>query len=177
MSDIYEIKGREDAGKLEVFFDYACPYCYRGHKNLMELMKKYPKLDIIWRPCEAHPRPEEHGVHSDLAICGMYFVLAHAGDLMKYHKLAFEATFEHHKDISDIAVLSDIAEQCSVDKKEFTEALTQGLYQDLVTQGNIYAWSEKEFDAVPSYARGMAKIGSGNGVMVTIEELEKFIQD
>lgn len=175
MSEIYAIKERSDDKKLEVFFDYTCPYCYRGHKNLQELMKKYQNLDIIWRPCEAHPRPEEHGVHSDQAICGMYFVLEHDGDLLKYHKLVFEAVFEHNLDISDIAVLADIAEKCAVPKKAFEEALQKGIYQKLVTRGNVYAWSEKDFDAVPSYARGKKKIGSGNGVMVTKDELEKFI--
>lgn len=29
--------------KLEVFFDYLCPYCYRGHQNLKEALKKIPR--------------------------------------------------------------------------------------------------------------------------------------
>lgn len=176
MAGIYEIKTQSDTGKLEVFFDYACPYCYRGHKNLTGLMEKYPAREIIWRPCEAHPRPEEHGVHSDLAICGMYFVMEHGGDLLKYHRLAFEATFEENKNISDINVLSAVAEKCSVDRKEFTDALKDGRYQERVARGNKYAWNEKAFEAVPSYARGSKTIGSGSGVMVTAEELEKFMK-
>lgn len=32
---------------LEVFFDYACPYCLRGHKYLFELLPQYPQIEII----------------------------------------------------------------------------------------------------------------------------------
>ena len=59
---------------LEVFFDYACPYCQLGHQNLLALLPRHPGLEILWRPCEAHPRPEPARIHSDLAIQGMYLV-------------------------------------------------------------------------------------------------------
>lgn len=177
MAKIYPIEENTDESKLEVFFDYVCPYCNRGNKNLQELMTKYPKLDIIWRPCEAHPRPEKHGVHSDLAICGFYFLVEHDGDLIKYNNMTFAATFEENKNVEDIAVLSDIADKCGVSANEFTKVLKEGKYQDLVKKGNAYAWDEKQFMAVPSYARGRKKIGSANGVMVTKEQLEKFISE
>ncbi|MDR1669694.1 MAG: DsbA family protein, partial [Oscillospiraceae bacterium] len=47
--------------KLEVFFDYACPYCRRGHEDLTALLPKHPDIEVVWRPCEAHPRPEVYG--------------------------------------------------------------------------------------------------------------------
>jgi len=31
--------------KLEVFFDYACPYCLRGHEDLLELLPQYPQVE------------------------------------------------------------------------------------------------------------------------------------
>jgi len=40
--------------KLEVFFDYACPYCQQGHESLLELLPQYPQVEIVWYPCEAH---------------------------------------------------------------------------------------------------------------------------
>ena len=32
--------------KLDVYFDYACPYCYRGHQNLLELLKRHPEVEV-----------------------------------------------------------------------------------------------------------------------------------
>ena len=62
--------------KLELFFDYICPYCYRGHRMFLELLPLYPGLQVVWRPCESHPRPENTYRHSDMAIQGMYYLEA-----------------------------------------------------------------------------------------------------
>ena len=59
--------------KLELFFDYICPYCYRGHRMFLELLPLYPGLEVVWRPCESHPRPENTYRHSDMAIQGMRY--------------------------------------------------------------------------------------------------------
>ncbi|MBB5336327.1 DsbA family protein [Pectinatus brassicae] len=174
MAELYGLETQSDINKLEVFFDYTCPYCYRGHKNLIELLADN-SMEIIWRPCEAHPWPEEHGTHSDLAIAGMYFIEENDGNLVKYHQLVFAANFAEQKNIADINVLSAIAEQCDVDKNAFKKALQAGKYKELVIAGNKYAWQEKAFSAVPSYARGCHTIGSDNGIMVTRQELAEFM--
>ena len=59
---------------IELFFDYACPYCYRGHKNLLNLLEYYPRIEITWRPCESHPYPETYFMHSDRAIQGLSLI-------------------------------------------------------------------------------------------------------
>lgn len=44
--------------KMEVFFDYTCPYCYIGMYYLNDLITDYPEIEIDWKPAEAHPEPE-----------------------------------------------------------------------------------------------------------------------
>jgi len=174
MAELYGLETQSDINKLEVFFDYTCPYCYRGHKNLIDLLAEN-NMDIIWRPCEAHPWPEKHGIHSDLAIAGMYFIEENNGDVEKYNQLVFAANFDEHKNIDDINILGIISEQCNVDKSAFKMTVKQGKYRNMVTKGNKYAWEEKAFSAVPSYARGCHTIGSENGIMVTRQELAEFM--
>lgn len=163
--------------KLELFFDYACPYCYRGHKNLLELIEKYPELEIIWRPCEAHPRPEPASVHSDLAIQGMYFIRDNQGDLWNYHRLAYEAVFEKRADISDPEFLASLAGQCGVDSAAFLKALKDSRYAAEVKDGNRYAWGENGLHAVPSYLSGSRFIGSRDGILVSKQELDRFLSE
>lgn len=95
--------------KLELFFDYICPYCYRGHRMFLELLPLYPGLEVIWRPCESHPRPENTYRHSDMAIQGMYYLEECGGDLSSYHRLVYEAHFEKGLDISNCSVLAGLA--------------------------------------------------------------------
>lgn len=161
--------------KLEVFFDYICPFCYRGHKNLLNLKARYPQLEVIWRPCESHPRPEWAPIHSDMAIQGMYFIRDHQGDLWHYHDLAFGAVFERQKDISNLDQLAAMSAECGVDPDAFKAALSENRYGKEVEDGNRCAWGEHGLTAVPSYLSGSHFIGSQNGVLVTEKELDEFI--
>lgn len=161
--------------ELEVFFDYLCPFCYKGHKNLLELRDKYPQPDITWRPCEAHPRPEPAVRHSDLAIQGMYFIRDHHCDIWNYHKLIFETVFVTSGNIEDLDTLTDIAGRCNADPDEFCQAVSENRYAGEVEAGNRYAWEEQGLKAVPSYRSDPAFIGSQNGVMVALEELDRFL--
>lgn len=44
--------------KLEIFFDYTCPYCYLALHELNQILPKYPELSIKWCPCEINPQTE-----------------------------------------------------------------------------------------------------------------------
>ncbi len=161
--------------KIELFFDYACPFCYRGHKNLLQLLPDYPDLEIQWRPCEAHPRPEVRSIYSDLAIQGMYYIEEHGGDLWAYHLAVYEAMFEAKEDISDMTVLRACAKKSGTDVEGFAEAIETDQYAGQVLAGNTYAWEERGLSAVPSYSCGEHFIGSKNGILVSKRRLARFL--
>lgn len=160
---------------IEVFFDYVCPYCYQGHKNLLVLMEKYPQITVTWRPCEAHPRPERWSVHSDLAIQGMYCIQELRGDIMEYHRLVYRAYFDQGMNVASPDVLASLAGKCGVDSGDFRKAMAEKRYEIQVREGNRLAWAEKGLDAVPSYLSGKYFIGSRDGLLVPVVELERFI--
>lgn len=162
---------------LEVFFDYICPYCYRGHKNLLKLLEKYTQIEIIWRPCESHPRPEPYWIHSDMAIQGMYYIEEHQGDLWEYHRLVYEALFEKDMDISSVDILAVLAGRCGVNSEDFKHYIAADYYSRQVKDGNRYAWGEMGLDAVPSYCSGKHFIGSKDGFLVPAQKLEHFLKE
>lgn len=169
--------------KLELFFDYICPYCYRGHRMFLELLPLYPDLEVVWRPCESHPRPENAYRHSDMAIQGMYYLEESGGDLPSYHLQVYEAHFDKGLDISDVAVLSGLAARCGADPAAFEDALRQNRYLRRLEEGNRYAWETLGLEAVPSYhaltgrpaGDRSALIGSRDGLPVTRQRLERFL--
>ena len=163
--------------KLEVFFDYICPYCYRGQDNLEAMLKKYPRLEILWRPCEAHPRPEPARVHSDVAIEGMYFLQEAGGDVDRYNHLVYEAHYELGQNIADPALLAKIGGKCGANAGEMEKALREHWYKEKVVQGNQLAWGEKKLEAVPSYCAGDRVLGSGDGFMVPRDDLDHFLKE
>ena len=168
-------EGERKMKVMEVFFDYLCPYCFQGHQNLKKALVVVPDVEIVWRPCEAHPRPERSDIYSDRAIQGMYLVEKLGGNLWDYHDAVYFAVFEQRLRIDRIEVLSRCAKQAGVDEIKFQEWMRQGKEYDRVQKGNQYAWNEMAWEAVPSYQKGGKTLGSKNGRLVPLKDLEQFL--
>lgn len=161
--------------QVEVYFDYMCPYCYKGHLNLLQLLPQHPDVQIVWMPCEAHPRPEVRDHYTDVAIMGMFYLRDNAGDVERYNNLVYDAHFNQHVLIDAPDVLTQIAVQCGADADAFRTAIIDGRYADQVMQANIRAWGDMGWEAVPSYTCNGQKIGSHGGVLVAMEKLDEFL--
>ena len=159
---------------LEVFFDYACPYCLKGHEYLVELAPQYPDITIDWRPCEAHPRPEEHGPHSDLCIRSMFFARDQGVDLWAWHRLMYAACLADGIDIEDAGALAAYAKDLA-DPAAFKAALDAGQYTEELQRNNDYAYEESGVWAVPSYRMDGRKLDAAEGVGVTKAQLKAFL--
>jgi len=163
--------------KLEVYFDYLCPYCLEGHLNLKKLMPSHPDVEIVWCPCEAHPRPEEADIYSDIAIMGMYYLRDRGLNVEKYNDLVFLAHFDRRVRIDDPEILAEIAAACGAGAEDFKAALADRRYAQAVLDANQKAWGEKGWEAVPSYSCSGEDIGSRGGVLVPEEELDIFLKE
>jgi len=161
--------------KLEVFFDYACPYCLRGHEYLLEVLPLYPQLEIVWCPCEAHPRPDRYGLHSDLCARGMYFALEHGADLLEYHDRMYRSALKSRADIEDLRALSKLTEGL-LDADAFYAALSGGAYLDRLSENNRLAWETHRFPAVPSYHMNGKLLKSIENIGVSKQQLAAFIE-
>ncbi|MCD8294487.1 MAG: DsbA family protein, partial [Clostridia bacterium] len=98
--------------QIEAFFDYACPYCDDGIRQFLDILSDYPDVEVVWRPCEAHPWPERTTMHSNLAIQAMYCLRDMGGDLVKFHIKVFDAWFGQRKRIDYVELLSNLVGGC-----------------------------------------------------------------
>lgn len=161
---------------LEVYFDYACPYCLRGHEILLELMPLYSNIKIEWHPCEAHPRPERYGLHSDLCARGMFYAQENGVDLMEYHRIMYRSAVTDRTDIEDLTVVAQLAEGLT-DSKRFFEVLSGDAYADRLLRNNQLAWGEYQFAAVPSYRMNGKLLKSIENIGITKSRLAAFIEE
>lgn len=161
---------------LEVFFDYACPYCSRGHEILLELLPQFPTVSVEWHPCEAHPRPERYGPHSDLCARGMFFALEQGADLMEYHPRMYRAALVDRVDIESPSVVAQLAEGLT-DSKLLLEALSGDLFLGRLYQNNQLAWDTYQFPAVPSYRMNGKLLKAIGNVGITKERLWEFLSE
>ena len=160
--------------KLEVFFDYACPYCLRGHEYLIELLPEYQNIEVEWCPCEAHPRPESYGPHSDLLARGMYVALDHGADIMEYHKRMYHAALTDRMDIEDLDIVTGLTHGL-LNSEAFRKELSSGAYLDRLQENNRLAWERYRFSAVPSYRMGELLLKCTENIGVNKKQLEEFL--
>ncbi len=137
--------------KIEVYFDFTCPYCYKGLKEFEDVLREQKDVEVVWYPCEAHPRPEFAEVHSDLAAQTMIYLQEKELQTGKFKDLVYAAHFEDKVRIDDIELLADLAKECGALKADVVELLTNNKYADKVIANNQKVWGELAFDAVPSY--------------------------
>lgn len=162
--------------KLEVFFDYACPYCLTGLEILKKLIREHQDIEIVWQPCESHPRPERYGVHSDLAIQGLYYALEHGFDAWAYHNRIFKAIFEERLDVENADVLSECVKELGINADDYKNALENGKYLQIQKDNNRYAWEINGLHAVPSYKMNGERLNSRDGRPVSESRLAEFLK-
>lgn len=148
---------------LDVFFDYACPYCLRAHGHLKELLPAYPQVEVRWHPCESHPRPERYGPHSDFCIQGHFFAAAHGVDVSAYHYRVYRAIWKDRVDVEDIDALS----RCVADL----------LDADAFRDANALAYDRSGVWVVPAYRLDGRNLDPGEDVGVSKEQLRRFLDD
>lgn len=157
--------------KVDVFFDYSCPFCYRGHLYLKELMKSFDTIKLNWCPCEAHPHQLPN-----LPMQALFFLLEQGGDVWAFHDEVYEALFERNRQLTDQDVILDCAEAANVDVGQLKEALLENCYYDQQTKANQYAYEQNKVWAVPSFVCGDLRLDSVEGVGITKEQLQEFLE-
>lgn len=160
---------------LEVFYDYACPYCDIGYRMLNEVLAEHPEIEVVWRPCEAHPRPEIYGRHSDLCARGFYQAAAQGVAPDVYHERMFRIALHDRKDIESLTVLADAVVDI-LDRKEFADRLLDGAFLTELDENNREAWLEENFPAVPSLRMNGKTLASIPEIGLTKERITRFLQ-
>ncbi|WP_426750419.1 DsbA family oxidoreductase [Myxococcus sp. Y35] len=150
--------------RLDIWSDYACPFCYLELPVLQHLHARLgPALDIHWRAFELHPAPvrplapvseppraawartvsplaRQRGLtlkpppvqpRSRLALEAAEFA-KDAESFSTFHEALFRAFFEDGRDIGDLRVLGDLAEDAGLDRESLIRALEAGRYTSRV---------------------------------------------
>ena len=157
--------------KLEVFFDYACPFCQTGHEYLMELLPSHADIEVVWRACEAHPRPEVYGRYSDLCVQALIYAAEQGADLPEFHARMYNAALKDGVDIESPEALA----RCFEHLPGLRDALQSGRYAQAVIDANDYAYEQSGVWFVPAYRMGGRKLDAAGGKGVTKAQLAEFL--
>jgi predicted DsbA family dithiol-disulfide isomerase len=161
--------------KMQVFFDYECPYCKRGYEYLQEYIGGYPEIEVEWRPVEAHPRPENHPPHTDLSCQSYYIAEELKADMPKFFAALFQAVSIERRNVEKPDVLVDIVKDI-VDGAKFKAILESGKYAKQVDENNDLAYEKSGVWFVPAFRINGKKLDAQGGVGVTREQVKAFLE-
>lgn len=161
---------------LDVFFDYACPYCYRAHALLKAILPAFTDVSPIWHPCEAHPRPESYGPHSDLCIRGFFYAQAQGVDAWAYHDRVFDALYTRRVNIESADALA-AAMAGMLDTDAFRRALIGGAYAAELANSNDLAYARCGVWVVPAYRLDGRPLDAAEDIGVTKDQLLRLLTE
>jgi len=159
---------------LEVFYDYLCPFCFKGHELLKKLAPDYPEIEIVWRACEAEPVRTPGSSYGSLLLRGFYFARAHGACLWEYNALAYEITHRSRVDIGD---LNSVAEALSglLDAEAFRREIGGGAYFRELGEANSLAYDKYGVWTIPAYRMDGRRLDSRLGLGVSEKQLAGFL--
>lgn len=165
---------------MDVYYDYACPYCVRGLAYLQELMPKYQsRITLQFIPVEAHPRPETYGLHTDLCAQGFYEAQRQGVDSWVYHAAIFKAAVNDRVNIEDANALGAVIKQIpgEFDAEAYVSALKTGVYADRINDNNHQAYDVNGVWAVPTFImEDSRRLDAREGVGVSFKDLEALLK-
>jgi predicted DsbA family dithiol-disulfide isomerase len=168
--------------KLRIFYDYECPYCKKGYEDFLECIKTADAGidEIEWRPVEAHPRPESHRPHTDLACRSYYIARDREADMAAFHAAMFQAIAIERRNVEKPEVLAKILEGI-VDGGEFLSILKSGKYAKQVDENNNLAYEESGVWFVPAFrifrdGELTGRLDAQGSIGVGREKLQAFLK-
>ena len=160
---------------IDVFYEFTCPFCYKGLKQLYNIVGDRADVELNFMPCETHPYPGFAVIHSYKAARLVYFLKDKGLDVKKFNDLIYDAHFEKKLSIDDDKLLKDFAVGLGAKEDEVYELVNSDLYADILSKNNELVWNELSIDAVPSYRLGDKLAASRAGVLVSESDIKSLI--
>jgi predicted DsbA family dithiol-disulfide isomerase len=150
--------------KIEVYYDYLCPYTYRLFTLLQNIREQLNEgIDIEWKAFSIEQQnskkgPEfnlwDHSEHPSLGIPALIASKAaknQGEDLfLMFHQAVFKAKHEEFKNISSSDALTDIAQKAGLDVDQFSRDLVKTETRQAVGQDHLYGKKHHNLFGVPT---------------------------
>ena len=192
MKGISSMGDTAESVRIEVFSDYACPFCYIGKWDIDRLAEQVD-VEVCWRPFELRPEgtplPDPDGEYLRNAWANVFRLAAERGIEIRrpscrprtrlaleaaeyaraqskfgvFHDAVFRAFFVDDRDIGEVDVLCTLARECGLDADELAEHLAKGTFRSAVEQSTEDG-RQRGVEGVPTFFIGNECVEGAEGV-------------
>lgn len=147
------------------FYDYQCPYCRRGHKDVLRLLAEDPNLRVVYKQFPVKDVPgEEPG---SLIAARMAMASAVQGKFMEFHQAAMATPMP----LSE-ASLFEAARSVGLDTEQLATDMEDGRITDSI-RANMFLARELGINGTPTYIIGDEVVVGAHGYEALKEVIAK----
>lgn len=140
---------------LTEFYDYQCPFCRRGHKDVLRLLAEDPNLRVVYKQFPVKDVPgEEPG---SLIAARMAMASDLQGKYMAFHSAAMAIPMPVTE-----AKLFDAARAVGLDTKQLAADMEDGVITDSI-RANLFLARELGITGTPTYIIGDEVVVGAHG--------------
>lgn len=189
--------------QVEVFFDYVCPFCYRGLKYIEEIKDDFPNIEFIYRPSEANPSDDYEIVYDDeinrhladlliqdnieyqipvspipsskLAMQAFNYIKDNKGDINKFTNNMYQAMFVEQKNIGNKDVILTCAKDTNIDLIKLEDELDNVNYDKKRQLDLEYAYISNNIEYIPTLIFKDKRLNASAGVGYSKQELIDYL--
>ena len=144
--------------KLEMFFDYNCPFCLKGYDQLVDFLADKPEVQVIWHPCQIDVYKNKFtNLKTDISLQGMYYAADSNIDIWQYHQRVYDLIFEKRAYTQNIDNFANYFDGL-MDVEAFKNVLKSEKYENKLKESNLYAFKTTGVHVVPTYRADDGKL-------------------
>lgn len=131
---------------LTEFYDYQCPFCRKGHSDVLRLLANDPNLRVVYKQFPVKDVPgEEPG---SMIAARMAMAAAMQGKFKAFHEAAMNAPMPLTK-----KKLFGVAEEAGLNTDQLAADMKDGMITDSI-RANMFLARELGINATPTYIIG-----------------------
>lgn len=128
------------------FYDYQCPYCRRGHKDVLRLIAEDPNLRVVYKQFPVKDAPgEEPG---SMVAARMAIAADRQGKFMAFHQAAMATPMP----LSEVNLFA-AARNAGLDPIQLSKDMKDGTITDSI-RSNMFLARELGINGTPTYIIG-----------------------
>lgn len=162
--------------RIEMYFDYECPFCLRAFEHILALQKEFPDLEIDLHPLVLRQEPGYTFRSRSALASQLFYYLKETATQEEQLNFTWQVYTLVHREGADIDDPEILAEKLSafIPADKTREILEKGLYRDRQESANE-AFDRYQIAYVPIFRLDGKQLNALGGEGITREELRQFI--
>lgn len=162
--------------RVEMYFDYECPFCLRAFEHILALKPEFPGMEIDLFPLVLRQEPGYTFQSRSAPASQLFYYLKENGteeEQLRFTKRIYDLVHREKADINDPKILAENLSEF-IPAEKIREILDTGSYREKQETANR-AFDLYQIAYVPIFRMNGQQLDAVAGEGITLEKLRQFL--